>query len=204
MNKKLFTVLVALILLGIVSLITHDVSAVTVGQSTYTCVANQLISINLTATPSDGTRNLLQLDLQANNLTITNFVAASGWDTTSNGPYCGGAAYTSSKACALLGMTGGETIESGQAIGTITVKCPTSGTGTLSKTTSNIYSSNSDEVPNTGTLATFTVSTTLPNTASSDDPVVNNVYPIFGIAIGLVLIILGFKYFLDRKGSVAA
>lgn len=151
--KKL---LVLTIIFSSLLFLTRNVYAVGANPESGSYASGATFNITVTASPQTG-ENAVTLRLTASNMTITNFVPASGGQWVGAIAECGGGTYfTATEVCVSLAKSAD--ITAGETLGTITATMGSS-TSTLTASSGTQYSDGVDTRNSTGTIGTYSVST---------------------------------------------
>lgn len=187
--KKIFTALTSVLCLLLLSTSAFATTA-SPASGTYAPGSQRTITIN--ASPQAG-ENAVTIRLNVTNMTITNFVPATGGAWIGAIAECSGSVYfTSSQVCVSLAKS--SDITSGELLGTLTVTMGSAGSATIVAASGNQYSDGGSNRSVSGTIGTYTLSSgstgtpgTLPNTSNFKENTV-------AIAVSFMLLIGGIAF----------
>lgn len=161
MHKKILSTIISFTIL---ILLTSPASAVSVSPNSGTVSSSSTQTIEILASPNVSNAKAVALRLTVSNGTITGYTSPpeSANFLTLGACNGSGAKYTATEVCVDLAKTGTNQLSSGESIGSITVQFGASGTTTVTAADDNGYLAEGEVNvnPQTGQLASFTISTT--------------------------------------------
>ena len=184
---ELYKLILILIFIIITSLFSRTVSAVSLSPSSgsYGVGSTITFSIVSSSVPTNSGAVQLRINVPAG-ATITAYSdpTGAGWLPGLPGGCNGTAKFSVTSLC--VDLTKSSDITNGESLGTFTVRFDSAGVYTIARASDNGYLSGSTIIPQTGTVATINILTSLPSTSIFD-----NFSGISAIIFGIVLIIIG-------------